>query len=873
MNYMKLAVTLLFLSLMIFYTGCASTNKQKKRPKRPSDATMSFFDDEPKKADTGLTGRKIIERFNKDEYEADPEKKIIKKGFTNRPNWVSENWREPDEMVFISRIEHAKYSRAKTFHTVSDSLLMVLKVRVAQDIESRVNSEMVSEELVNIKRKGKEEEYNHTSLIRDYSTISSNIILDPSFGSQEVWVDGGHETVYCRYRINRKKYEQKVQKKKEENANLAYANLKDAYNIFGTSTPSITTLLKKISTTSYYISKGVGFEKRPDLVDPTQQNEVVFQKSDLLDKVRKDFGKFRSIDDKIISHQKAITVRIVIPPGEDLDYNGARLKVSFIGKDSKPSQLIEAPIDINLNADGEASLPLTLTKDVPYEAWEEDITVRIDFNLQSDLIDKESYYESNEYKDLVSNFPSVSFKVTPTRFIKQKTWVLFAGEVPYEMRVNNNYSNPSQDLQETLSRLLDLWSEIFDVIDPSDMNVDYKKAQAYHNGILKVMPERDLYLNHDLDAVVRVTGNQSGKLDVKVSLHSIDPQRTIKHTELSTSDPDSIESAIDKCIDHFMNEYFTFNLEISTALDTEINKVIVDGKKIENLPENIEIGVPIPIPEPFSRFRSHDIVVYKEGFKPQKTKTELNMFSLSKPSKLERNVNFQLTKFAKPSGTLKVDIFERKTNDLVKIGKYPYDKNNYGPAPNIYLQKRFWIFPAGRKKVFKGDATLEHKITELGKYAVWARKAAYDPMKKKIITIFDDEELGSIEKNYLRIELDIKSEKYARGLSMIFPGLGQWYWDEEKGVIPKIPALSFFAATVGSIYIGYTQYRAFGNEKNNYNNLRKEYLASNDPEQWENYDQLLSRSRERMEEKKRNARLAIGAYGLVWSINVWKVTW
>ena len=199
-----------------------------------------------------------------------------------------------------------------------------------------------------------------------------------------------------------------------------------------------------------------------------------------------------------------------------------------------------------------------------------------------------------------------------------------------------------------------------------------------------------------------------------------------------------------------MNEYFTFNLEIATDLDTEINKVMVDGKKIENLPENIEIGVPIPVSEPFSRFRSHDIVVYKEGFKPQKTKTELNMFSLSKPSKDERHDNFKLAKFAKPSGTLKVDILDRKTNGPVKIGKDPYTNIDYKSAPSIYLQKRWWIFPSGRKKVFQGT-TLEHKITKLGKYAVWARKAAYDPMKKEIITIFDDEELGSIENNYLKI--------------------------------------------------------------------------------------------------------------------------
>ncbi|SVE13364.1 uncharacterized protein METZ01_LOCUS466218, partial [marine metagenome] len=248
----------------------------------------------------------------------------------------------------------------------------------------------------------------------------------------------------------------------------------------------------------------------------------------------------------------------------------------------------------------------------------------------------------DEYKNLVSNFPSVSFKVTPTRFIKQKTWVLVAGELPYEF--NGIYFDPSDAIQEKLSKSLNLkqWGDILEVITRDGMDVDYKKAQAYRNGILKVMPERDLYLNHDLDAVVKVTKNQSGQFDVKVSLNSIDPQRTIKHTELSTSHRDSIVSAIDKCLDHFMNEYFTFNLEIATDLDTEINKVMVDGKKIENLPENIEIGVPIPVSEPFSRFRSHDIVVYKEGFKPQKTKTELNMFSLSKPSKFERLVNFKL---------------------------------------------------------------------------------------------------------------------------------------------------------------------------------------------------------------------------------------
>ena len=145
--------------------------------------------------------------------------------------------------------------------------------------------------------------------------------------------------------------------------------------------------------------------------------------------------------------------------------------------------------------------------------------------------------------------------------------------------------------------------------------------------------------------------------------------------------------------------------------------------------------------------------------------------------------------------------------------------------------------------------------------------------RKEIITIIDDDDLGAVENNYLKIELNPKSPEYARRLSIFIPGSGQWYWAGKGWGVKKIPALSFFAATVGLIYIGYTQYRAFGNEKNNYNNLRNEYLASNDPEQWENYDQLLSRSRERLEEKKRNVDWATGISGLVWSINVWKVTW
>ena len=82
-------------------------------------------------------------------------------------------------------------------------MLKVLKVRITEDIQTRVNSELVREDLVSIKKKGEKKEYIATSLIRDYSTLSSNIILDPSFGDQEVWVDGTNETVYCRYRINR----------------------------------------------------------------------------------------------------------------------------------------------------------------------------------------------------------------------------------------------------------------------------------------------------------------------------------------------------------------------------------------------------------------------------------------------------------------------------------------------------------------------------------------------------------------------------------------------------------------------------------------------------------------------------------------------
>ena len=113
---MKLAVILLFLSLIIFYQGCASTNKQKKRPKRPSDATMSFFDDEPKEA-----AAIIIEKLKKGEYENDPEHRTTRSNHLQRPNWVSENWQEPNSKLFISRRDHAYFSSTKTYNTVADS--------------------------------------------------------------------------------------------------------------------------------------------------------------------------------------------------------------------------------------------------------------------------------------------------------------------------------------------------------------------------------------------------------------------------------------------------------------------------------------------------------------------------------------------------------------------------------------------------------------------------------------------------------------------------------------------------------------------------------------------------------------------------------
>jgi len=871
MNYMKLAVTLLIVSLMIFYTGCASTNKQKKRPKRPSNATGSFFEDkqDDQEQREGIkTSDLVIEKIESGAYVEDLNKIKIRSGVNLRPDWVNNSWGKSNPDIIFKK-EEALFDTIKSQHYIADSLLKVLKVRVAQVIESRVHSEMVSEELVNIKRKGKEEEYNHTSLFKDYSTISSNIILDPSFGYQEVWVDVINWRVHCLYRVNKKKYLQKVQKRKMDNAERAHTNLKDAYSIYSSSAPSVSALFKKISNAAYYINEGGGFVKKPDLVDPTRQNEVIFQKSDLLDKVRKDFEKFRSIDNQNISHQRKLSIPINIPPGEYLDFTSTKLKVSFIDANSKPSMLIDAPRDIYLNVNGDAKLDLELTANVPYESWGKPIHVIIDFNLQSDLIDKESYYESKEYKKLVSNFPSVSFKVTPLKFIRQKTWAIVESPLP------NSISISSQDLQEKLSELLDYWDEIFDVIDPDNMDVDYKKAQAYRSGRLMVMPERDSYLNHDLDAVVKVTKNQSEQYHVKVSLHSIDPQRTIKHTELSISHPDSIKSAIDKCLDYFMNEHFNFDISIDTDITTDILKVKVDNRD-EDFPEILESGKPNRIPESYLRFQTHDVVIYKKGFKPQKFQTERKVFSLDKPLKQERLVNLHLKNFAKPSGTLKVDIFGSDTGELVRIGKDPYRKNlNHGPQPKIYLQKRWWIFPTGKKQVYRG-ARLETELTQLGKYAVWARKAAYDPMSKprrEKITLLDDDDLGAIENNYLKIELNPKSPEFARFRSMLFPGLGQWYWAGKGWSMRKISATSFFAATVGSIYFGVTQYRAFWNEKNNYNLLRDEYLSSNDSEQWENYDLLLGASRDRMEEKKRNVYMATGFSGLLWSINVLTVTW
>ena len=84
------------------------------------------------------------------------------------------------------------------------------------------------------------------------------------------------------------------------------------------------------------------------------------------------------------------------------------------------------------------------------------------------------------------------------------------------------------------------------------------------------------------------------------------------------------------------------------------------------------------------------------------------MFSLSKPSQLERDFNFQLKKFAKPSGTLKVGIFDTDTGNLVRKGKDPYTNIDYKSAPKIYLQKRLWIFPAGIKESIGNSTTLEH---------------------------------------------------------------------------------------------------------------------------------------------------------------------
>ena len=153
----------------------------------------------------------------------------------------------------------------------------------------------------------------------------------------------------------------------------------------------------------------------------------------------------------------------------------------------------------------------------------------------------------------------------------------------------------------------------------------------------------------------------------------------------------------------------------------------------------------------------------------------------------------------------------------------------------------------------------------LYKYYISVKKDFYDNPIPKIVSVYDDEDEINKYKNNIRFLLLEQDKQAAKFKSTIFPGVGQYSLGKKKEGI-----IYFAGATLSIIAVGVESYK-YRKELNNYNQIKTEYL--NSQENWENLEKDLAWSKDKLIIHKNGVYGSMASLVLVWGFNLFTVTW
>ncbi|MBC8487295.1 MAG: hypothetical protein H8D45_14795 [Bacteroidetes bacterium] len=769
-----------------------------------------------------------------------------------RPPWATTKFINPETDNYIARVGYSEIGN-RSRQEVADSLRNQTRELVSGDVETRVEHVIIDSVSTIVMHEGKRKPENirkHVLKVisRHYSPpLTFNSVYDQT----DIWVDENNDTLWCFINFNRTKYiqdqQQRIVEEIRKASEQAYQYLKTSFRALSHDA-DVEKALTALGMVSYYISRGGGAANEEDLFNPGTKQSLLVQRHELIKEIDKSIGirLINSKDEKIVTRDKSFKAKIITHRNtKGYDLNRVKLRIHA------DSDVVDYPEIVNLEPDGSAEIPFSPKIDV----YGQTVGVSITFDVISMIIPDKKWYEKPDYKDLLKELPGIDFKIVTKEFTPIQTWAIIHSDIPGALHKESDF------FQKILEAELSKYPNFINVIPHKNWPVDYTRVRAYKSGKISYQDmgnDRQEVQKHDLDIMLQINRDHAA-MSYTMMLEGTGPKKgeAGKITnQIDVKSASDIKKTIGTIVQQFVAEHFHREICLVTPVRGDI-RVFVNSKKrtLQKTPDNRLVL------RGLSRFETQELIAESPGYRRQVFSVGGEPFSLQMTPRPVSS--FEMGQLVPVHGTLKVIVTDSLTGRPIRYGG-----KGEGNPPVIKVRKRYGFFSNPFNSIVSDTSyRASIPIKKLGKYSVKVSKQFYNPpLFSKIVTVYDDEDPLSMQSNSIRFSLLKKDPKVARVKSAIVPGWGHWTLGKKK------EGFGFFSSTVVTVVWGAFQYIKFQNEVENYNQLREDYITSNEQD-WEDYEDRLSQSKVRIKNHRNQVYGTLVTSGIVWGYNLLTVTW
>ena len=831
----QIPIKLFTILILLFLIGCAS-NKQSTKPK----SNRNLFSDPE------------IAAFMEDESNdaVQNSQQSFKNTERQRPFWATVHFLAQESANHIGRVGFSEIGKRRP-QVIEDSLKKELRELISGDVETRVDRVIEDSISTRITMRGRQKEASRIHILTAISRhYSPPLTFNGDYDENYSWKDDSNDTLWYYIKFNKTKYRKEEQERIvseiKKAGDQAYLSLKNAFNALNQKS-DMKSALSHLGVASYYISKGGGVEVRNDLFNPGNDQNLLVQRNELINEIDKNINirLNNSTNEKIATKTKPFGAEVVTTNSKNYDLKKVGLRIK-----ANPDIFNFSP---KIELDGYGS---TLIKFRPLmNSYGRSDSVFITFDVISEMIPDKEWYNSEDYTDLLKELPMVVFKIETKEFAPLKTWAFIHSDIPDNL--------DAEGLQRSLQRILEEHPDYLAVIRRNNWPINYNRARQYISDRIQIneltFDEREDIQNHDIDIWVEISGDGYNLYTLTLVGHSPGQQEGGVSTKLSGIHFTDIKNKFEPLVESFINDYFERIVELTTPELNEKHKLnfSLDDKKIK--PKKMSNGI-LEF-RGISRFNTHTLIVKSQKYSRQVFTLDGDRYHL--PSLKKSTIKeIPMNQLIPIQGTLSISVLDSLTGEPI-----PYNRKGKGVAPVIKVRKWYGFFPNPfiLAHISNDGYKTSIPLKKIGKYYISVKKDFYFNPIPQVVSVYDDEDEINKYKNNIRFLLLEQDKKAAKIKSAIIPGWGQYSLGKKKEGI-----MYFAGATLSIISVGVESYK-YRKELNNYNQIKTEYL--NSQENWENLEKDLSGSKDKLIINKNGVYGSVASLFLVWGFNLFTVTW